>query len=175
MNKKRLRLVLIVIFFIFSGFESLGFGRIYFDTITTMPRDTLKEFNGISVVVTQIEPEIEKDGLTQDRIKTDIEENLRGAGIKVLSREAWQKEKGKPFIYVEPLIFKRKPKFGEGVEYFGVIKVEFRQLASLVKSPGIKVFAPTWERSSITITKNLISVQEDINNKIDIFINSYKY
>jgi len=93
----------------------------------------------------------------------------------VLSKQEWQKEKGKPFIYVEPLIYKRKPEYGEGIEYFCIIKIEFRQVASLVRFPAIKVFAPTWERSSISITKNLISVHKHIKEIISVFINSYKY
>jgi hypothetical protein len=40
-----------------------------------------------------------------------------------------------------------------------------RRVASLVRFPAIRVFAPTWGKGSINIANNLISIQKDIEKK----------
>ena len=56
-------------------------------------RPTLRGLNSVFVLVEEVDPEIERDGLTASQIKTDVELKLRLAGIKVFSRAEAVKQK----------------------------------------------------------------------------------
>ena len=48
-----------------------------------MDRGTLRGLKAVKVVVDAATPDMERIGLTQDHLRTDIEEKLRGAGINI--------------------------------------------------------------------------------------------
>ena len=50
---------------------------------SNMDRATLRGLKAMKVVVDAATPDMERIGLTQDHLRTDIEEKLRGAGINV--------------------------------------------------------------------------------------------
>ena len=50
-------------------------------------RWSLKGLKGVGVIVGDMEPEVERAGLTQASIQTDVELKLRLAGIPLLSEE----------------------------------------------------------------------------------------
>jgi len=50
---------------------------------SNMDRATLRGLKTVKVVVDAATPDMERIGLTQDHLRTDIEEKLRGAGINV--------------------------------------------------------------------------------------------
>src|SRR4030042_2259715 len=51
----------------------------------------LRGIKGLLVVVEKINPEIEKDGLTENQNQTDVELKLRMAGLNVLTSEERKK------------------------------------------------------------------------------------
>ena len=63
-------------------------------------RDTLRGLDGVFVLVEEIEPEIERYGLTKQALQTDTELQLRQYGIKVLSRVERLAAPGSPYLYV---------------------------------------------------------------------------
>lgn len=54
-------------------------------------KESLKGLKGVNVLVDNLKPDIEKDGLKTSSIQTDVELKLRMAGIKVLTFEEWEK------------------------------------------------------------------------------------
>lgn len=58
------------------------------------PRQSLKGLQGIGVVISPIDPDFERDGLSKDQIQTDVELQLRKVGIKVLTKDEMGKTQG---------------------------------------------------------------------------------
>ena len=50
-------------------------------------RETLRGLEGVEVLVENLSPEVERDGIDKTTIKTDVELKLRQTGIKVLTPE----------------------------------------------------------------------------------------
>jgi hypothetical protein len=63
-------------------------------------RQTLVGLKGVRVVVENINPNAEKDGLSLVLLQTDVELKLRQAGIPVLTGEETFRAPGSPFLYL---------------------------------------------------------------------------
>jgi len=81
-NYKRIAIVTGIVVCVLVQLEGLGFGD---------GPEVLRGLERIEVVVEQLDPEVEKDGLIETQLKTDVELKLRLAGIKVISFEEFQK------------------------------------------------------------------------------------
>src|ERR1051325_9720100 len=55
----------------------------------TDPRELLRGLQGVYVEIESLDPDAEKDGLTKDRLQTDVELRLRQADIQVLTKKQW--------------------------------------------------------------------------------------
>ena len=78
-------------------------------------KEVLQGMEGVFVLVSSIEPEIEKYGLTSQGLKTDTELQLRQYGIKVLTREERLSTPGAPCLYVNVYVSTT-----EEIPFFGV-------------------------------------------------------
>jgi hypothetical protein len=127
--------------------------------------DALK---GVYFAVEELNPEIERDGLTTNQIKGDVEQRLGLAGIKVLSEEEWKKEKGSPYLYVNAHIMKVM----NGVYVFN-ISTAFIQEVHLVRSSHIKVPASIWSAETLGISDQLRDIRKPTKDCVDKFIHEY--
>ena len=84
------------------------------------------------------------EGLSKSKIQTDVESELRLAGIKVLTKQELKKEKGQPVFYIYINGMK-----GPGNTLVYEIGVRLMQDASLVRKPNYTFLAPTWEVGTI--------------------------
>jgi hypothetical protein len=50
-------------------------------------RTTLRRLSGIRVLIESLEPDMERAGLSQQQLQTDVELQLRHAGLRVLTTE----------------------------------------------------------------------------------------
>jgi hypothetical protein len=80
---------------------TLGISTCAFALLRGEQRAILQGLEGVRVVVERLKPEIERDGLFGSTLQTDVELNLRMAGIKVLSEEEWLKTPGAPYLYLK--------------------------------------------------------------------------
>ena len=131
-------------------------------------RETLRGFTGIGLIIDDIAPEIEKNGLKRDQIQKDVEQKLIAAEINILTQEEMVKATGRPHLYVKLNII--KPKI-EG--YVFNIDVEFRQDATLKGNSYILHSVPTWSEASVGITSKLNDITNSIKDLIDTFLNAY--
>jgi len=69
-------------------------------------RLTLRGIKGVMVVIEELNPMIEKDGLTENQIRTDVELKLRTAGLNVLSEKERYMALGRPWLVVDVHGFK---------------------------------------------------------------------
>ena len=64
------------------------------------PQATLCGLKGVLVFIEDIDPDVEKHGLTKTVLQKEIEARLRQANIPVLTREEADNTPGKPYLYL---------------------------------------------------------------------------
>jgi hypothetical protein len=60
--------------------------------------DEMRGFTGFRLFVRSLNPQLEKDGLTQDVIYQELRTKLEKAGVKSLGTAEWQNVPGKPIL-----------------------------------------------------------------------------
>jgi len=135
-------------------------------------RETFRGLHGVAVLVENIKPEAERDGLTQRQVQTDVELRLRQAGLRVLTRKEVLAAPGTPYLYININAIKRdNPQL-----YIVHITVALDQSVLLERDPAITVpLTPTWSIgwTGSTSQANLRQAREIILDHVDQFINAY--
>lgn len=133
-------------------------------------RASLRGLEGVYVSVERLNPEIEKDGVTEGLIRRDVELKLRMAGIRALSKEEWFDVMGSPYLYVNvnALILR------ETREYIYSIHIAFKQNVYPVREPIVILGATTWSIGGIIgITSDLDKIRASLKGRVDEFIDAY--
>jgi len=122
------------------------------------------------VVIEVLKSNAEKTGLTKSQLRTDVEVELRKAGIPVLTGDSrdplWS-----PYLYVNVNSAATIKGF-----YAFSISVELYQMADLRQNRSIGIYATTWSRISIAgVGKDNFrkSVRETVRDFVNAFINDY--
>ena len=134
-------------------------------------RPTLRGLNNVFVLVEEVDPEMEKDGLTASQIKTDVELKLRLAGIKVFSRAEAVKQKGSPYLYVRLSGF--KDTIGRTTVYIFHLSFQFNQRVFLERDLSINADACTWALNHTGRSGRIGEIRDTIKNYADRFLNAY--
>jgi hypothetical protein len=142
---------------------------------TEMDRKSLGGLQGIGVVVEDLQPDAERDGLTKSQIKTDVELKLRQAGIRVLTIEESFKVPGSPYLYVNVNTSKNDVLYGAFSTYAFSLQVVLKQDVTLARDSDLKVSATTWETHTLgtVAANNLQDTRRVLGDVIDRFINDY--
>jgi hypothetical protein len=134
-------------------------------------RATLSGIDKFFVFVDSIDSEIERDGLTADIIKKDVELKLRLARINVISEDVGGLQKGKPYLSVGLIAIKSRT---DGIPvYIYVATIEFIQRVFLERNQSIRESAPTWSRTIIGEASQIDNIRDTIKNLTDGFLNAY--
>jgi hypothetical protein len=130
---------------------------------------SLAGLNGVGIVVEDIDPAIEREGLTSTQIQKDVKERLSTAGIKILSEAALTKSKGMPYLYVNIFTFK-----DEDI-YAYHITLELKQMVSLMRKPAVKQSVATWKISGggTVGALKLATIRTAVGEYINAFIKAY--
>ena len=131
-------------------------------------RQTLKGLKGVLVVVTGISPEAEKDGLKKADLQADVEERLRRAGLRVLSRNERFQAPGQPHLFVRFIDQKRSD-----MELYAIsIAVHLVQMVRLARDGKVLVPAETWGMTGVVSVgaKELQSVRTLVGEYVDMFV-----
>jgi hypothetical protein len=134
-------------------------------------RPSLRDLTGVYVIMEDLKPDVERDGLNSGELHSDIENRLKEAGIKVLSGRAWREEEGRPWLYVYPHVLRRE--FYARMVYVFSISVEFKQQVSLVRNPSVEVFATTWSKNVVGKTGFPEDIRKNILSALDDFIEAF--
>jgi hypothetical protein len=153
---------------------------IYAQSNDPLEKESLKGLSGVYVFLnlTEDSPSLEKDGLTETQIRTDVEIRLRKAGIRVLTIEEAKELPRRPALSVTLLASKSEALtkvLGENIYAF-TIQIDFKQTATLYHSTDSKVFlVTTWSNSAVGMTskRNIRTIREGIGDYVDKFINDY--
>jgi hypothetical protein len=166
--KSKQWLPVFIVFTLSIALASSGFA-----IIAKSNRATLRGLSGIGVLVEQLPPEVEKEGLTKNQLQTDAESKLRKAGIKILSREECAKTPGEPYLYINLNVNIAKT---ESDVYPYTIDVMLLQKVSLQRNPGLISYAVTWSIGGVgSIAKPILSqLREVVEQTLDTFIQAYQ-
>ena len=75
--------------FVLSVFFLLSWPAMAFPLDNAQTRTSLRGLEGIYVIVEDLKPDVEEDGLTRRQIEVEVMKRLKTAGIKMLSEEAF--------------------------------------------------------------------------------------
>jgi hypothetical protein len=165
MKKARRYIVLIFMVLGLVDLDSFVFADVH--EMEKYYRPSLAGLQGIHVVIEYLQPEIRRDGLTEQQLQTDTELKLRMAGIKILSRE--ESGHGVPHLVVNANILKTKFK----PLYIFNVSVGFYQRVFLVRKPDVRVPACTWDSRMVGCTNELEDIRARVRDLVDQFINAY--
>lgn len=135
---------------------------------------TLEGLKGIYVETPDLDSPMRQKGLNAGRLKTDIEKQLKGAGIPVLSSKDYDRLKRSPRY---PLaLLESEISVAEipnvNLQLYS-IKVRLSQFAFLARKPTIKIWSTTWERRKILGAAGPEFVKEKLTGAVDEFVNDF--
>jgi hypothetical protein len=164
----RTRLTIVAPFLLLASMPASAFAQMF---ITT-GRDTLRGLPGVEVAVEQLEPELERDGLTGAAVRAEVVQRLRAAGVAVYASQNENPSEAKPYLYVDV----NGVRLGGQNLYAIAVQVQVRQtLRSPVTSSNI-VDAMTWDARTVLVVpaNGLGSVRSTIGEYVDHFIEDWK-
>jgi hypothetical protein len=134
-------------------------------------RESLKGLPGVFVIVDDLEPAIEKAGLTKADIQSQVEQELKVAGIPVLTREQWVTTPGGPYLHVNAFVVS-----GADSVWPFFVEVSSMQRVALERSSVNIFFAPTWSVATVgSVGSNRLRQIEDIvKDYVDQFVKAYR-
>jgi hypothetical protein len=137
-------------------------------------RLTLKGLQGVRVLVEEVASEIEKSGLTKNKLQGDVENQLKKAGIAVLSEAEVLKTPGEPYLYINinAAAGKIQPEI-----YSYSIDIALIQNVFLERDPKANTYGITWSTGGVGITEkdSLNQLGESLGGIIDVFIESFQF
>jgi hypothetical protein len=108
---------------------------------TADKRDTLRGLREISVLVEYLPDDVEREGLSREHLKRDIEVRLGQAGLRVLTISEIANSPGAPYLYVA--VYPIAAPSANFNAY--AIGLTLKQLVHLSRNPTTEFFATTWE------------------------------
>ena len=102
-------------------------------------RESLRGLPGVQVLIEDIRPDAQADGLSQEAIRTAVELILRSSGIRILTQSERSETPSKPYLSVHV----GTDKHASGQYSFNA-RVELHQAVSLAHRPQHIMLAPTW-------------------------------
>jgi len=137
-----------------------------------LERATLKGISGVYVLIDEIGPDAQEEGLTRSLLQTDVETQLRKADIRILKREKSLKPPGIPYLYVYVSAMN-----GKVIGLYAInIHVGLKQLIYLMRDPSIIIPVETWSVEwvgMVDFKQMKESVQEQLRDLVGKFINAY--
>ena len=135
-------------------------------------QEGLSGLPGVLLFVGDIKPDAEQDGLSKATIYTDVEQQLRVAGIRILTHEEWSKLPGRPTLSIEVVTQKAR---GIPLYIYGV-EVSLKEQVTALRS-GRSLVASTWESDvigNVSEANFAESMRDNIRSEVDKFINAFR-
>ena len=140
---------------------------------TADKRDTLRGLREVSVLVEYLPDDVEREGLSREHLKRDIEVRLQQAGLRVLAISEIAKSPGAPYLYVAVY-----PITGPSVNLNAyAVGLTLKQLVQLSRNPTTEFFATTWEGPappSLLSAPRVLDIRTRISDAVGRFIIDYQ-
>ena len=137
-----------------------------------MNRSTLRNLEGMMVLIEDLAPEIERGGLTKAQLQKNIEQKLRNEGIRPLTQEECFKAPGEPYLYISINI---NPTKTDPEVYAYSIDIGLIQNVTLARDPSQNTYGVTWSTGGVgSIGKNNIhELADSVSSLVDLFVRAY--
>lgn len=135
---------------------------------TALDRETLRGLTSIKIVVEQLTPDLESAGLTRDQLQSDIEKQVREAGISVDSNAT-------EFLGIE--MISARLKYGLTNVLNVAFKIAVFQVVTLNRNKASKTVAETWSGLSVQASPPKMAARvsrETVAKLVDQFITAYR-
>ena len=139
-------------------------------------RETMKGLTGFYILIEELNPNIakyasvQKNNISTQTLKSQVENRLRAAGIRVLSWDEMMKTPERPMLYVAVNTHEY-----EKFWYAYDIRVEVRQLVTLVGQPGKTINGATWSVNMIGVMNigQLQTLYDNLGVLLGRFVEAY--
>jgi hypothetical protein len=133
-------------------------------------RATLRGLQGVSVLIEDLLLESERAGLTTQQLQTDVEGQLRQAGILVFTKDQAFRVHGAPYLYVYVHLLPHPI----GLTAYSSL-VEVNQRAALDLN-GSSAYVSTWsvQRLGTVGSRHLAMIRNDVRTQVGHFIHVYR-
>ncbi|HEY6261241.1 MAG TPA: hypothetical protein VIW47_06595 [Nitrospiraceae bacterium] len=158
-----MRYVVMAMLMTLTGFELSLAGA-----ATPEQRESLRGLQGVEVVIEDIKPDAQADGLSQESLRAAVELILRSRGIRVLTQSERSDMPAQPSLSVHLVTDKHS-----SGQYSFNARVELRQAVSLVSRPQHIVLAPTWSTPDMFRTVGQQNLRLWIINSIEPLVREF--
>ncbi|MDH4153287.1 MAG: DUF4136 domain-containing protein [Nitrospira sp.] len=117
-------------------------------------RESLRGLFGLGLVIEDVSPDASADGLSQETLRSTIEQALRSKGIRLLTERT--RSGSSPYLYVNVNTLKEELGL-----YAYTVTVDLKQLVGLLSIKNKKTWGTTWSASVIGMVR-----QENVNQII---------
>jgi len=118
-------------------------------------RAPLAGLTGVHVEVEPVNVDAERDGLSRDGLRTDVESALREAGMTVVTQAAlFADVPGTPVLHVDVMTIRLDGRYAYSV------RLELWQAVALVRAPGVQTLGLTWSAPQIVGTVAVESIAD---------------
>ena len=128
-------------------------------------RDTLKNLRAVDVLIEGLPPEVERDGLTTEELRADVESRLRQSGLQVTTDAS-------EAIYVN--LNAHRTTMPDD-RYIYNVEVDVNQPVAVLRTNALTL-AATWSRATVGITpvsRFPQSAKDDVHDLIDRLLADY--
>jgi hypothetical protein len=139
------------------------------DLLDKVSRSALKGVGGVCVVV---DVDAQRDGPAKQQVQTDVELQLRKAGVPILTKSAVWDTKGVPVLGVRV----RFKQCGADIPLYAVwMTADLMEVVRLDRKPEAKCFARTWSRElhGTIGAANLSEIRASVRDLVDEFANAF--
>jgi hypothetical protein len=136
-----------------------------------LSRQSLRNLEAVHISIERIDPQVQREGLTEKAVENLVRARLQQNGISILTRGQWLAEPGNPFLYVHANVLK----LSASNEYIYSVRVALKQTVYPVRGTMEIIGAATWSAGgSIGITPSLEKIRTSILKQVDRFVAAYR-
>ena len=134
-------------------------------------RDTLRGLPGVEVLVEELQPEVERHGVSHGAIRAEVTARLRARGIRVYGSQSENPSPANAYLYVHvnALELPRQE------AYAVALQVQVRQTVRSVASVSQIVNAMTWDAHNVLSVPagGFERLHAEIQRYVDLFIDDW--
>ena len=131
-------------------------------TFDQLGRESLRGLRGVYLFVNVGSTSTPEMRSLQHLFQTEVEVQLRQAGIRLLTEEEWNIEPGKPWLVVIATVYD--------------VHVEFRQQVQLTRNPSIMTVGETWRTAGEVVLNKpdmLSALHKTVGEQLMMFVNAF--
>jgi hypothetical protein len=134
--------------------------------------DGLRNTQGVYILIEELQEDLAKDGLTQQALRKDIEDLVRGTGLSILSVE--ESMEAHPGQGILRLAVTARVVSDRNRIY--AVRLDFRRKVEVVGQSENQLMASTWQAMDVGMTplKDMIEIRSTVRDLVGKFAADYR-